>query len=411
MIFPRKLKKRIQAELDNELVIVITGMRRVGKTFLLRDIFNGVKTKNSLFLDLEKPENLAVFKEDSFEAVIANLTALGLTLNPKVLGRATPSSNRAWVFLDEIQLFKKIPSVIKYLSDHYAIKFIVSGSSSFYLKNLFSESLSGRKVIFHLAPLDFGEFLVFKDIFHGPYVQQLTDLPRLNTSMFRLKYAYLFEEFLTTGGFPQAVLERDAKQRDNLLQDILQSYLSIDVRSLSDFKGIDDLEKLIRVLPPRIGQKLDMSKLASEIGIARMTVKNYLTFLKDTFVIDLVYPYSKSPDREISSTPKLYFCDVGLASSLWNISGGQRLENAVYTHLVRTSHVQYYRRKSGLEVDFIVEGTIGVEVKLFASDSDYRKLKRTAAKLGLSTFYVLSERFGKSTNKHILPAFLLGFLE
>lgn len=411
MIYPRKLKQNILKEIDNDMVIVITGMRRVGKTFLLRDIFNTVQAKNSLFLDLEKPENLALFKEESYDAVITNLGVVGVRLVPKTLGEKTKPERRAFIFLDEIQVLKTIPSIIKYLADHYQVKFIVSGSSSFYLKNLFGESLSGRKVIFNLYPLDFGEFLIFRGVYDGPFVASFPELKNLNTEMIALKFSRHFDDYLKTGGFPQVVLENDSQRKNRLLLDILHSYLTIDVRTLSDFKGIDDLEKLIKVLPPRVGQKVDISKLASEIGISRATVKNYLTFLEDTFVISLIYPYVKSPDREISAVPKLYFGDVGLGSALWNMSDGQKLENVAYSHLHKKYEVNYYRRKSGVEVDFIADRTIGIEVKSFGTISDVKKLNRIAESLGLSDSFVLTHKVGERNSKGVLPAFLLGFLQ
>ena len=139
-------------------------MRRVGKTFLLQDLFNQITTKNKIILDLEKPENRQIFSEESYNAINQNLKLLGLSLVDKEPGQAQINTQRAWVFLDEIQYLKKVAPIIKYLSDHYWIKFIVTSSSSFYLKNLFSESLSGRKIIFTLSPLDFSEFLKQKSL-------------------------------------------------------------------------------------------------------------------------------------------------------------------------------------------------------------------------------------------------------
>lgn len=410
MIFPRKLKKKIIKELENELTIVITGMRRVGKTYLLRDIFDGVFSKNKLFLDLEKPESRKIFNEDSYDAVIRNLEILGLSFIKKLSGGKQEKKKQAWIFVDEVQYIKSIPSIIKYLTDHYRIKFIVSGSSSFYLKNLFNESLAGRKAIFHLLPLDFGEFLTFRGKKYPP-ISAFDQLAKFYTSMVTSTYAPLFEEYINTGGFPQAVLIEDSDRRKSLLFDILHSYLTIDVRTMSDFRGIEELEKLIYLLPSRIGQKLDISRLSSEIGISRITVKNYLTFLQDTFVIKMVRPYSQSPDREISLTPKLYFIDAGLGSVLAEISSGQKFENVVFTHLSRKHNINYYQRKSGVEIDFVVDKEFSFEVKIFGTERDYAKLVKLARSLGINKSYVLTQRTSKEKSLGIIPAFLLGFLE
>lgn len=410
MIYQRKLKKKILKYFDDDGAIVVTGMRRVGKTFLLHDIFSGLKTKNAVFLDLEKLENRAVFKERSDDAVLANLESLGVKLFEKEAGRKTQKEKRAFVFLDEIQRVRELPSIIKYFSDHYYVKFVVSGSSSYYLKNLFKESLSGRKVIFNLGPLDFGEFLVFRNKHNGKFASNFSEILKMNTKMTALKCARDFEEYLSTGGFPQAVLEEDLEKRRKLWMDILESYLDIDVRSLSDFKQIDDLEHLIRVMPPRIGQKMDASKISREVGISRITAKNYLRFLKDTFVLSLVSPCSESPDREISVAPKMYFCDNGLGSVLAGVSDGQRLENAVYLQIAKQFDVNYYQRKTGAEIDFIADKKIGFEVKVFGTESDYRKVLRIGKSIGLSEVYVLSQKMTDNFSKNILPAFLMGFM-
>lgn len=410
MIYARKLKPDILKHLDNDLTIVVTGMRRVGKTFLLQDIYDGLKTANKVFLDLEKPENREIFQEKNFDLIIHNLKLMGLSLTEKIPGQKLNRQHRSYIFLDEIQLVKTLPSLIKFLSDHYGVKFLVSGSSSFYLKNLFSESLSGRKIIFQLHSLDFGEFLIFKNVYHGPFAASFDELLKFNTKMVALKYGSWFEEYLKTGGFPQAVLETNPQKRTSLLKDILDSYLNVDVKSLSNFKQIDELKKLVCLLPARIGQKIDISRLASEVGIARITIKNYLRFLEQTFVINLISPYSKSPDREISLMPKLYFCDTGLAAILAEISGGQKLENVVFSHLTRRFNLNYYQKKSGAEIDFIVNKKLCFEVKTFATKSDYKKTSKICQSLRLEKTYILSQKLNEMPPKFILPAFLLGFL-
>src|SRR3989344_8763388 len=147
----RKLYSKIIDRLDALEAIVVTGMRRVGKTTLLKQVYDSLKSDNKIFLDLENPINQKYFSEENYEAIKYTLETLGVNLTQK-----------AYVFLDEIQFVGSIPSVVKYLMDHYQIKFFLTGSSSFYLKNLFSESLAGRKIIYELSPLDFEEFLELK---------------------------------------------------------------------------------------------------------------------------------------------------------------------------------------------------------------------------------------------------------
>jgi predicted AAA+ superfamily ATPase len=152
MIKPRTILDRIKPYYDSPEAIIITGMRRTGKTTLLELIYSQIESSNKLILDLENPINRKYFEEPNYERIKSSFMFLGLDF-----------TQRAHIFLDEIQFVKSLPSVVKYFIDHYRVKFFLTGSASFYLKNLFTESLSGRKYLFELFPLTFREFLSFKD--------------------------------------------------------------------------------------------------------------------------------------------------------------------------------------------------------------------------------------------------------
>jgi len=131
--------------LDNKEALVITGMRQVGKTTLMRQIYDFIEDKPKLWFDFENPLEVKLFEDIDYN-----------TIYKRVEGMAAKNKNqRLTVFIDEIQIFPEITKVIKYLIDHYRVKFIVTGSSNYYLKNLFPESLSGRKFLFQLDPLKF----------------------------------------------------------------------------------------------------------------------------------------------------------------------------------------------------------------------------------------------------------------
>jgi predicted AAA+ superfamily ATPase len=131
MIKPRPIIDRIRPYYDSPEAIIVTGMRRTGKTTLLRLIFSQINSANKIFLDLENPLNRRYFEESNYEKIKSTLEILGLDFTIK-----------ANIFIDEIQFVRTLPSIIKYLIDHYQAKFFLTGSSSFYLKNLCSESLT-----------------------------------------------------------------------------------------------------------------------------------------------------------------------------------------------------------------------------------------------------------------------------
>src|SRR3990167_7390233 len=153
MFYKRKIYPELLSHTQSPFVTVLTGMRRTGKTTMVQQLLLDIPNKNSLYMDLQRPDNRELFSQKNYEAIRESFISQGLSTNEPMV-----------IALDEIQLAPDSPSAIKYLSDHHKIKFVVTGSSSYYLKNLFSESLSGRKKIFELYPLDFGEFLIFKNI-------------------------------------------------------------------------------------------------------------------------------------------------------------------------------------------------------------------------------------------------------
>lgn len=390
MLYQRKLFNQLKTQLNSKEIVVITGMRRVGKTTLLRMVFDKIKSGNKVFLDIENPVEQKIFEEDDYNNIWANLKPYGVN-----------NKNKAYLFLDEIQAKPNIVQAIKYLQDHYDVKFFLTGSSSFYLKNLFPESLAGRKIIFELFPLDFEEFLVFKGRtkdFYPTLKQKEANKNKIQAE--RLKKIY--DEYLEFGGFPQVALAEEFEQKKNHLNDIFKSYFEKDVRALADFREIKTFRDLLLLLLQRVGSKLEVSKLASEVGATRTTIYSYLSFLQSTYMIDLVPLYSKSIDREVAGAKKIYVCDNGFLTQFSRVSSGALLENAIYLNIKQNNKVRYYQKRGGSEIDFILNDKIALEVKEKASVVDYSRLSRSAASLELKKKYIVSKTFNPA--KGFIPA-------
>ncbi|MBI4973068.1 ATP-binding protein [Candidatus Roizmanbacteria bacterium] len=382
MFYQRKIYPELLAHAQLPAVTVLTGMRRTGKTTLVLQLLAELPTKNSLFLDFQRADIRELFLEKNYEVIRESFVTRGL--NPDI---------PMIVALDEIQLAPESPSVIKYLSDHYHIKFIVTGSSSYYLKNLFSESLSGRKKIFELYPLDFGEFLTFKNVPHRTvnWVEKPFDYLE-----HRRLFAY-YEEFVRYGGFPQVVLAQTEAQKHDILLDIMSSYINIDVRSLADFSDERNLYALAKLLAGRVGSRVEYTKLSSLTGLSRPTVTNYISFFEKTYLISTVPVYTKNVDREIVKARKLYFCDTGLANTLSELSSGAQFENTLYNQLARLGGVQYFALKTGHEIDFILGGNLAIEAKETPIAGDLSRLAQMASTAGVSGF--------KLVGRHKSPKF------
>lgn len=371
----RLIYPELRKHLSKRHITVITGLRRTGKTTLIKKLLEDFPNENKAYFDLERMDNRELFAEKNYENIITALSSRNLDFRKKIL-----------LAIDEVQLSPGIVSVIKYLYDNYPIKFIVTGSSTYYIKNLFSESLAGRKKVFELYTLSFREFLKFKEI-------TFTHSKSLGRQFIPAEYERLksyYEEFIRYGGFPEAVLSKNVRDKKDIAADILNSYLNIDIKNISDIRDQKNLHNLLKMLSRRAGTRLDYSKLASLTGISRPSVYNFLDLLENTFVISRVTVLSKNPDREIVKAPKIFINDNGLLNQLAEVSSGVQFENAVFNQMKFYGKVQYYSLKTGKEIDFILNGKTAVEVKETATAQDFTQIKNLSKNLNIHKNIVVS---------------------
>lgn len=377
MNFKRKIFSDLEKHLSKKQVTVLTGMRRTGKTTLVKQLMEASNIEQKLFFDLEKLEDRDRFDIRNYDLIITRLSEEGIDFSRKVM-----------ICIDEIQLLLNIPSVIKYLYDHYDIKFIVTGSSSYYIKNKFQESMAGRKKIFEIFPLDFGDYLTFKK-YNYKSIENLLLLE--NTLSVNEELQKHYEDYCSFGGFPEVVVTNDILEKKDLLQDILSSYINIDLIQIADIKKIPELRNIIKLLATRIGSKLDISKIANTVNLSRPTVENYIYLLENTYFIKTIPVYSLNADREIVKARKVYFLDNGIASQFAELSSGSKFENAIFNQLHHFGDVSYYQLKTGQEIDFIINKEIAFEVKETAQEIDYRKMMNLAKNVNIKKGFVLGK--------------------
>jgi predicted AAA+ superfamily ATPase len=365
----RLVYHELKQNLTKKYITVITGLRRTGKTTLVKKLLDDFGTENKVYIDLERIDNRELFSENHYDNIITALTARGLNFKRKTL-----------LAIDEVQLLPDIVSVIKYLYDNYNIKFIITGSSTYYIKNLFSESLAGRKRVFELSTLNFSEFLLFKDI-------RFDNSKGINKKFISSEYERLkthYEEYIKYGGFPEVVLTNSLKDKKEFISDVLNSYLNIDIKNISDIRDQKNLYKLLRMLAVRACTRLDYSKMSSLTGISRPSVYNYIDLLENTFVIKRIPVLAKNPDREIVKAPKIFFNDNGILNQLAEVSSGVQFENAVFNQLKYYGKLQYYSLKTGKEIDFILNGKTSIEVKETGTPQDLQQLKKLSKNINIS---------------------------
>lgn len=391
-MYHREIYDSLSAHLSKKQVTVITGMRRVGKSTAVKYLLSRKEQANHLYLDCERVEVRTMLNKPDYEGIKEELELLGADF-----------SKPCTIAIDEIQLVENLPSLIKYLYDTYGVKFIVTGSSSYYLKNRFSESLAGRKKIFEMYPLNFKEFLTFKDAWQATYDRYQWN--PYNEPWYN-KVIDLYNEYVEFGGFPEVVLEEKKQDKKDLLRDIINSYIELDVKLLADFTASEELYKLIKLLSARSGNKVDYTKISGLIGINRQKIASYIQLLEQTYLIYQLPPFTKNIDREISQQKKLYFSDTGILNILAEkqLSAGQVFENAVAAQLKQLGSLQFYQKRTGQEIDFIFKGNIAIEIKRTPLEQDLNSLISRANSIDVTQHLLVGHHPPKNEFKAFLWA-------
>ncbi|PIR42686.1 ATPase [candidate division WWE3 bacterium CG_4_9_14_0_2_um_filter_35_11] len=382
-MFTRDIWELLRKEIEKDEVLVLTGARQVGKTTTIKWILSQIQSENKYYFDLENISNRKLFLVSDYDSLIQEFQNLGLDISQKM-----------YIAVDEIQLLPELPSIVKYLHDHYNIKFLITGSSSYYLKNLFSESMAGRKIIYELYPLSFSEFLRFR--------QEDYILPKFSYSAKFSKFAYqklgqLYQEYTEFGGLPKVVLISDLQDKKKQLEMIFSSYINLDVQILSEFRSVKEFAKLVELLAGRIGNKINVSQLSKILGITRQTIDSYLAFMEQTYLIRLIQPFSKSADVRFRMSPKLYFVDTGIANINYDLSVGAKFENTLCHQLFLHANQNVFGRKltyfadDNSEIGFILNDDYAFEIKETPVDTDLIKLSRNAEKIKTSKYRLIGK--------------------
>lgn len=389
------IKRQIFDELKNHCrqkeITLIAGPRQAGKTTvmnLLKDDLDSAGEK-TLFLSLDIEHDRQFFA--SQEKLLSKI-------------RLEIGNEQGYVFLDEIQRKEDAGLFLKGLYDmDLPYKFIVSGSGSLELKEKIHESLAGRKRVFELSTLSFGEFVHYKTEYR--YEQKLQDFLEVEHE----KAKELLEEYFHFGGYPRVVLASTLKEKQAAIAEIYQAYLERDISQTLGVQKEEAFTHLVRILASQAGNLVNISELSATLGISTKTVQHYVWYLEKTFVVRKLTPYYKNIRKELTKSPIYYFSDLGLRNYAAGEFGrvddsspsmGFLLENLVFNTLeARFSrgpvHIHFWRTKEGAEVDFIldkVNEVIPVEVKYktFQKPELERSFKSFLAKYNPKQAYLVN---------------------
>lgn len=367
--YSRKLFRQIKPFIDTHDIIVIHGARQTGKTTLLKMLIQTLPSDDVYYFDLEDNRLLDVCN-DGPDPVVQYLRQKG----------ALKEQQKFYLIIDEIQYLSNPSSFLKLLHDHYDyLKLIVSGSSSFAIKSKFKDSLVGRTVNFELYPLDFEEFLSFKN-------QTFNLKEKITSKLLINELKKLYTEYVLFGGYPKIVLADSINFKETYLQQIIDTYIKSDIRDLAQIRDISKFNKLLYILASQSGQLLNVTELANTTQLARQTIDEYLFILENTYIIKLVTPFSQNIRSELFKKPKIFFYDTGILTMLRfkmlaKELTGSVFETSIFSELIKNFNddsIYFWRTHDKKEIDFIISkqnNMLPIEVKLNAHSLKFTALK------------------------------------
>ncbi|KKP97463.1 MAG: Archaeal ATPase family protein [Candidatus Moranbacteria bacterium GW2011_GWE1_36_7] len=325
---------KLKDSLKTRQIVVLTGLRRVGKTTLMKQMI-------SHLIDEQGVDPGLIFYVSLDDYLLTNNTILEIIEEYRKIQRLA-FSEKVYLFLDEVTYQKDFELQLKNIYDQQNAKVYVSSSSASILRSK-KAFLTGRNVVLEILPLDFEEYLGFKEI-----VVKKSDRHLLE------KY---FEDFMQTGGMPEYVLTGDIEYLKELVDDVIQK----DIAAFYGVKDVQVLKDFFLLLMERSGKVFSINKIAKILDISPDSAKRYLQMFADSFLIFLVSRFGKTNERLLSAK-KIYAADLGMRVYFTGFRDkGSLFENYVYLKIKKFNPSYVYQ--DGNEIDFLTEGKTLIEVK------------------------------------------------
>ncbi len=343
-------------------VLILLGSRQVGKTTIIKKLF----PEGDYFLVDNEPikKILESYDIETYKTIIDKKSSL--------------------IIIDEIHLLNDPGRAVKIIYDQIKdVKIIITGSSSFHIKNKTGESLAGRKIDYNIYPLTFSEYLQQKGIekkLNFNIFEKITDdtTDRLPEKLYKFDIETVLESVLVYGQYPYLI---EHPNDEKYLLNFVDSLIFKDLLELDLIENKKLAKDLLKLLAFQIGNLINYSELAVNLKADRRTIERYIEIFEQSFILFRLYPYSKNKRDEIKKSAKIFFYDVGVRNSLiGDFSGlnarvdkGALFENFIVSELIKqNSYLEsgykfyYWRNKQGSEIDVVMEKgdeLIGVELK------------------------------------------------
>lgn len=328
--------KKIRPFYDDDLIKVITGIRRCGKSCLMSTIAEelrnrGVEDKDIIYLDLDKRGNRSIKTPDQLEEKIESLLA---------------DSDFKYLFIDEVQNVRDYEEVVNAYNSDGGFSIFITGSNSYLLSGELMTKLTGRYVEFEMFTLSFSEFLDMKG-FMGKEVGDA-----------RVE----FDEYLRYGGFPRSLEYDDPEAKARYIEDVVGQIVDKDIRSRNKIRNIDTFNRVMTYVINNYGAPTSLTNLhdyftkTERIAVERRTIASYIQMLVDAKVLYRCERFDLKSRKSLRGEEKYYLADPGIYFARnvdVRLNYGPSLENALYVYLRSRGYRLSVGRIGKLECDFI----------------------------------------------------------
>lgn len=367
--------------LPNRQIILLKGLRRVGKTTLIYQLIE------HLIKEGTNPFSILYF---SFDVEVSELEEILKEYQQKILHKDLESNfkTRYYIFLDEVHKLKNWANQIKIFYDLYPnLKFIISGSASINIDRQAKESLAGRLYDFHIRPLDFNEYLEFKKI----------KIDAQNIDLYRSIIEPQVFSYLQTCGFPEMLNEGNKEVASRYFREsILERIIYQDLPQSFTIREPELLLRLMKIIAYRPGLLVEYEALANEFKRDKRTIAQYCDYLKYVFLVKPLYLFSKNMLVSERKLKKYYLSYPAFTSAL--IEPHIQIDEGVMIEHLFVSKFEakfFYRSTTKEEVDIIQTHPIilPIEVKYKSQilPKDLRGIKSFINKYGCKEAVVISK--------------------
>ncbi len=377
----RSVTAKILQMVDSKEIITISGVRRCGKSTLLRQIIhglmkNGIPVENILYVNFED-ERLREFTSKDFDSMYNAYVQL---YKPK---------GKVFIFVDEIQNVQFWEKWAYRMREFTSAKLFITGSNSSILKSNISSSLTGRSIIIEEYPFSFNELIEHPDQYTRKGVSSIRET---------------FDRYVKYGGFPEAILNNNKEILSSYLRDII----SRDIMSRYEIRNVKEMEDFMFYLLNLYGKRFTFAKLKNIFNLgSHNTAKNFVNYAESAYLIFTVEDYSSSMSEVIRAPRKLYVIDHAIASQVSSnpvADMGAILENIVFLELKRRlafdESIFYWRDEKDREVDFIIKKARKVERAVQVSyelgsrkEQEVDALLKSMEKFGLAEGLVITNDY------------------